>query len=535
MSSFVELRKTIAVVLRWWWLILLATTLAGLSGFVISQRQTRIYEAETTIIVGRSIQAADVDRNDITTGERLALTYAEIARRQPILQQTIDELELSLSWRTLRSRVRAKTVAETQLLEISVEAESPENAVLIADKIAEIIISLSPTALQSETQDENEAFVRDRIATLQENVREGQVRIEALEEAMLSAQSAAQLEALQNEIDTVEDLIASWESNYSRLLETVKDDSSPNYLAVIEPAQASTSPIRPRVSLSTMLAGMVGFGLALAAIFLIEYLDDTIRTTSDLNQSLGLNVLGAIMQMKGRHYQDKLIIAQPPFSPVSESYRMIRSNIQFLASEREHRMFMITSSVAAEGKTTTVANLGIAMAQNGYNTVIVDADLRRPTLHGIFQASGKVGLTELLNRPDLDVMDHLLTTGVERLRLLPSGIVPRNPSELLGSKRLIQLLAELRESADVVILDTPPILTCADAAILSQRVDGVVMVVKAGKTRRDVVKQAIFYLQQVGANIIGAVLNDVASRRDVYYYPQYEPFFQPTELTRIIR
>jgi capsular exopolysaccharide synthesis family protein len=161
------------------------------------------------------------------------------------------------------------------------------------------------------------------------------------------------------------------------------------------------------------------------------------------------------------------------------------------------------------------------MAQSGLKTIIVDADLRRPVQHQIFQVPYLGGLTELLCSPELEIKDRLRSTSVENLHLITSGVLPPNPSELLGSQRMRQLLDSLNQMADVVILDSPPVVAVTDAAVLSNRVDGVVLVTYAGQTRRDVARQAVLNLQQAGANLLGGVLNGISKREGGYYYHQY--------------
>jgi non-specific protein-tyrosine kinase len=170
----------------------------------------------------------------------------------------------------------------------------------------------------------------------------------------------------------------------------------------------------------------------------------------------------------------------------------------------------------------TAANLAIAMAQAELKTIIVDADLRRPTMHKIFGVPNLGGLTDLLRSRELEFGSQMKNTGIEHLQVLTSGPLPPNPAELLSSQRMAQLVQRLEEMADVVIFDSPPVLAVIDAAVLSKRASGVMLVIQAGHTRRDAARQAIKRLEQVGTNILGAVLNQVSHRgRDSHQYTQY--------------
>ena len=521
MSDFVELRRYIAIILRWWWLLILAMAVAAGTGYWVSQRLPRVYQASTTVMVGQSIQATQLDSRDMLASERLALTYASIAQRQPVLQGVVDRLSLDDTWQLLKVRVIVTPVEGTQLLEITVEASSPEEARVTADEVAHQLILVSPTALENQQKDENQRFVRQRLEDLQAKIEAGQARREELEAAMTNSLSAEQVQELQAEINTLESLISDWENNFTQLLTFVASERSPNYLAIVEPAQANLDPVRPRVNLNTLLASMVGLCLALGFIFLLEYLDNTLKSADDFSQSLGLTVLGTVGRIEGKQYQDKIIASHDPFSPASEAYRMIRSNIQFMSVDRPAKIILVTSPTPGEGKSTTAANLAVVMAQAGLKTIIIDADLRRPVQHQIFQVPNLGGLTDLLCSPELELNGHLRNTSVSNLQLITCGILPPNPSELLGSQRMGQLLASLKEIADVVIFDSPPAVAVTDAAVLSNRVDGVVLVTQAGKTRRDVARQAILNLQQAGANFFGGVLNRVSKKGGGYYYQQY--------------
>lgn len=520
-NEFIELRRVTESVLRWWWLLVLATALAAVTGYWVSERQPRVYSATTTVMVGQSIRAVELDSRDIQASERLALTYAGIGRRQPVLQGAIDTLGLDSTWRQLKSRVRIAPVQDTQLLEISVEAGSREAARIIADEVARQLILVSPTALEDQEQDENQRLMRQRIGELKVKLEAGQARREELEEAMIASTSADEAREIEAQINSLESLIADWENNHTQLLIFMESKKSPNYLTVVEPAQATPSPIRPRVRLNALLAAVIGFCLALGVIFLFEYLDNTLKSADDLNQSLGLVALGTVGRIEGKDYHDKLIVSQAPFSAVSEAYRMIRSNIQFMSVDRPTKTILITSSTPEEGKSITTANLGVVMAQAGLKTIIVDADLRRPVQHKIFKEPNQKGLTDLLCSSELEIDSRVRDTKVENLQLITCGITPPNPSELLGSQRMGQLLASLNEVADVVILDSPPAAAVTDAAVLSNRVDGVILVAQAGRTRRDVARQAVLNLQQAGANLLGGVLYGTPKRGGVYLDYKY--------------
>ncbi|MFC5652898.1 CpsD/CapB family tyrosine-protein kinase [Paenibacillus solisilvae] len=211
--------------------------------------------------------------------------------------------------------------------------------------------------------------------------------------------------------------------------------------------------------------------------------------------------------------ENNLITLLNPKSRVSESYRTLRTNIQFSSMDAPMKVLMVASAQMDEGKTTTISNLAIAYAQEGKKVLLIDADLRKPSLHHVFSQSNRIGLTNVLakqNRWQEVIKDSL----IENLTLLPSGPIPPNPSELLGTSRMQVMLEEIKEEYDIILLDTPPILAVTDSLVVSAYCDGVVMVVAAGKVDKELVKKAKASLEHVNARIIGLVLNNM-NRKDV--------------------
>lgn len=524
MNELHELRKYLRAVLSWWWLIVLITAAAATASYLYSSRQPRVYEATTTVVVGQSIQVNDPNTQDLDTSRRLAQTYALIIRRQPILQAVVDSLGLEMNWRALRSRTQVFLVPSTQLIEITVQASSPGNARIIANEIARQFILYTPTLDRDSQSDETRQFVEDRMARLKEKITTRQAEVDRKEIAFLNAGLESERQAIQNEISRLEALIGTWESNYSRLLAVTQTEEDSNYVAVIEPAQASSSPIRPDIRTNTMLASAVGVLLGLVMVFLLEYMDDTVKSEETLEQALQLIPLGMVNQMKARRGKTKLITTHNPFSVAQEAYRMIRSNIQFMSVDQPRKAIMITSANPSDGKSLTAANLSVTMARAGLRTILVDADLRQPKQHTLFNINNRVGLTDLLAPSHLDLNRVLRNTSVENLLILPSGTRPPNPTELLGSQKMAQLLEALSSVADVVILDSMPVLPVADAVVLSNRVDGVVLVVDSTRTRRSDLKKAIQIMRKANAKILGAVLNRVPSKMTRYYSKEYVPY-----------
>jgi capsular exopolysaccharide synthesis family protein len=515
MDDFLELRMVVIAILRRWWIVALGALLVGALGYFVSSRQQPVYRATTSLFVGRPIQSAQLNRFDIENSLQLARIYADIVRRQPVLEQTVQELGLDASWPDLRNRVRAQVSKDTQLLDISVEAGSPAEAQQIADEIARQLILISPNGAHDADREQAQQFTRQQLDRLQQRIEEGQARLEALDAALLEQPFNADTTKLQDEVLTLENIISRWEANYAQLLAFIDEEKPPNNLAVLEPAQAGDAPVRPKVFLNTLIAAIVGMALAVGFIFLLQFLDNAIRTPDEINRILGLRTLGAITPIKSRNRQGALVVNHDPFSPALEDYRLLRARVQSLFADGAGHTIMVTSAERNEGKSLTAANLGIVMAQAGLKTIIVDANLRQPVMHQLFQLSDKDGLTYLLRGQDQDVANYLSSTMAPNLQVLVSGSLPSNPSELLGSPRMHYLLDQLAHRADIVICDSPEAVSVADALVLSSQVDGVLVVVDAGSTNRNTASQAVANLHDAGAALIGAVLNRVPSKRRV--------------------
>jgi non-specific protein-tyrosine kinase len=259
---------------------------------------------------------------------------------------------------------------------------------------------------------------------------------------------------------------------------------------------------------------MASLALSVGAALLLQYLDNTIRTDEDANRVLGLPVIGAVTRFgRVKAPADRLVLLRQPDSSASEAYRILRTNLQFCGVSTPMSRLMVTSAVPGEGKTTTACNLAIAMAQAGKRVILCDTDLRRPSIGRVLGISSESGLTSLLLNRALRIEQALVDGPVAGLRLLLSGPLPPNPGELVGSDAMTERVAQLGSLADMIVFDSPAMLGVADSTILASHTDGILLVVAAGRTRRELVKRVTATLGQVGSPIVGVVLNMVARRR----------------------
>ncbi|MBI4789330.1 MAG: CpsD/CapB family tyrosine-protein kinase [Chloroflexi bacterium] len=216
--------------------------------------------------------------------------------------------------------------------------------------------------------------------------------------------------------------------------------------------------------------------------------------------------------------QSTLITVSNPRSPISEAYRTLRTNLDFSSLDKPICSMVVTSAAPEEGKSTTLANLAVTIAQSGKKVILVDCDLRRPSLHHLFNTRSTVGFTDMMRDDGLMAKPPLQETNVPNLRVLTSGTLPPNPAELLASRRMGDVVAALKQHADMVLFDAPPVVAVTDAAVLASKVDAVLLVISAGKTKRDHARKAKALLDKVNARLIGTVLNNVKGESSLYQY-----------------
>jgi tyrosine-protein kinase Etk/Wzc len=330
----------------------------------------------------------------------------------------------------------------------------------------------------------------------------------------------------------------------------IKEAGQIGNVRIIDKALPPEDPIKPKKKVNLLLGALLGLGLGLGMAFFVERLDNSLKSIEDV-EATGLSILGSIPLIKGtkdrkskkeeeksEDYQIKRITSNlvthfEPKSPISEAYRTFRTNLQFARLDAPLKTILVTSSGPSEGKSTTVANLAITMAQMGTNTILIDSDLRRPVLHSIFNLQRTPGLTNYLagNVPWKEIIQE---TPIENLSLLTCGVLPPNPSELLGSKKMRMLLEELKEKYDMILFDSPPVIAVTDAAVLSTLLDGVVLVSSSGSTSREALLRAITLLENVKGRLIGGVLNKikVESVYGSYHYYYYYHYYGGTKQKR---
>jgi len=515
-----ELREYALLVRKWLWLIILCTVAAAAAAYVVSKNSTPIYQASTKLLVNQSSSnQANLAYQDILMSQQLARTYANLLADRPVVEATAQRLGLPTDQKSLtalQNSISVTPIRDTQLLEVKVEGPDPQLIALVANTLPEVFIAQNQQ-LQLGRVTGLKTSLETEIANVQEDIARTQANLANATDDVQRQRYEASLAQYRS---TLSGLVNSYQQ--IRLAEV----QATNNVVVVKPAVPPQTPIRPRTTTNVLLAAVVGAMIAAGAAFLIEYLDDTIKSPDDVARVSGLSTLGAIARLKDAGAQRQLIAWMSSKAPESEAYRTLRTNIQFSSVDKPIRTLVVTSSGPSEGKSTTAANLAIVMAQTGQKVVLVDADLRRPVLHKTFGVPNNVGITTaLLAGDDVDLQSYLQPTEIDNLMILTSGPIPPNPSELLGSQRMKNVIDRLAQAADIVIFDTPPVLVVTDAAVLSRQTDGVLLIADAGGTREPALAHAVEELRKTGANILGVALNRLDSRSRGYYYYYYYYYY----------
>lgn len=362
-----------------------------------------------------------------------------------------------------------------------------------------------PRVLEIDRQIE---VLRDKIAA--ENEKLIQAHQAAIEYGILEKEAAADQDQYQVLIKKLKDL-------------NISDTGIESGIEIIERAERPRSPIAPRRGRSMALSALFGLFLGLGAVFLTEYFDATLQTPEEVEEFMGLSVLATIPRMeklKGEKDPSQypfLISRQDPSGHEAEMFKHLRTSIRVSHPESERLALLITSSGPKEGKSVISANLSISTAQAGLETVLIDADLRRPVLHKVFGVENRVGLASYL-AGDSSREEIVIPTSIPGLSVIPCGPIPRNPSELLESPRLATLIEYLRKGWPRVIIDSPPAGSLTDAAIIAGHVDGAILAIFAGQYNKKFVLQTKHRLEKTGVKIFGAVLNYISLKMRSYYY-----------------
>jgi len=516
-----EIRKYLRLVTRWRWLLVVSVIIPMVASYYFASQQSELYQAKATIMVGTSLQNPDPELGQMSLSNTLAAAYAELVRQAPITEAVIERLGLERTPAQLAEQIATAARSGAYLLEIWVTDTNPEAAALIANALADELMRRSPASGGSDP--EQQEFIRGQLEELRAKIGSVNQQIDDLAASLAELTSAAEIQDAQDRLAALEEVKSTYQTTYADLLRSYSAES-PNALSLFEPAAVPQWPMPSKTKLIVAVAGAAGLGLALGAVFLMEYLDISLRWEEDGVQSvLELPVLGVVPQVSRREAS----LSGNPLSPVAEGVRAMRANIFLIHPDQPFRTLLLTSPGSLEGKSFVLANLAIVLASGGNRVIAVDTDMRRPMLHKFFDRPNAVGLAEVLSGHESDdecsFSVPLQETGFDNLHLLSAGRPPVDPATLLISPRLPALLEFLKGRSDVILIDSPPVLGPPDATVLATLAEGTILVVSAGLTRRESVQQTRDrLLAQQGVHVLGLVVNR-ARLKGGYYHPSSGP------------
>jgi capsular exopolysaccharide synthesis family protein len=345
---------------------------------------------------------------------------------------------------------------------------------------------------------------------------------ESREEAIKRGLDAQDYVDAKRDFETDQELLQTM--RLKQMGETISSKMPPESVLVHETPVISESPVSPNVTLNLVLGAVVGLIFGVGIAFFLEFLDTSIKSLEDVEKYLQVPVLAVIPK------DISLLHRERGSSPDAEAYRILRTNIEFNRKNPEDNVLTVVSGGAGEGKSTTLMNLAYICAQGGYTTLMIDADLRRPRLHTFFGINNAVGLTNFLTT-DLMLEDVILQTPVDNLYFMPSGILPTDAAGILNSRRMSELIQDVKQRFDLIFVDSPPILGVSDASVISSEVDLSIIVVQHRKLPRNMLLRVKQSIENVGGNILGVVLNNVDIRSDsqYQYYTSYYTYYAPSE------
>ncbi len=523
-----ELERLFVVLRKWWWFMLLAMLVAGVSSFLAVRRQPENFQARAVLMVGNALNNPTPTGNDFSLPQQLAALYAPIAESAAVREHTQEVLGLSFL-----PAYSARAMTNSPFIEIVVTDTNRERAKAVANELANQLILQSPTAPNPDDVKQAE-FVSSQLADLQASIEETQAEILAKENELQSVTSARDIATLEGEIEALRSKLRSTRAIYADYLVGV-GGGAVNSITLFSAADAAI-PVGSGSMMTVLVVAAIGFMLAFGAAYILEYLDDTIKKPDDVKWVSNLQALPGVGQFEGGGPdQSKLITLTDPRSPTAESFRALRTNIKAAVEDHLSGILLITSARPGEGKSVTSANLAIAMAQQGHNVLLIDADLRRPTQHHLFDLRREPGLADLLH--ELNINDHIkdlegLLKGVlqrtpeRRLVVLTCGSIKQVAYELLSSEIMHKILDALSNRFDFVILDSPPVLAVSDAVGLSAQADYVIIVGEANRLRRKELREVVDRLREANANVIGITLNRLKPQNTGFYYTYYREYME---------
>lgn len=536
--SDAPIRHQLAVLRRRWPIVLALGVLAcGVAGW-LTKRQPPVYQATASVLLQprAAEQLLAASTGSFSEAGNEVATEIEVMRSQVVA----DAVRAKLG-RKPEVKIEARGV--TNVLDIRARSTDPATAASEATTFAEVYVELR-RAQRIEDLSKTGELIRGqvtdldkRIDELEKPLRDIDARLLATTNTQLSVQLRQQrdstADAIRAERNTLERRRASFDDQLNQL-QLLSGFGTSGGVQLVSKAEVPTAPVSASPVRNAALGLLGGLVIGLGLAFLLDQLDDRLRRKEELEAAAGLPVLGLLPRVARRRVRQGVVTLMSPSSPTAEAYRTLRTSLQFMAIDRPIRSLQVTSPTIGEGKTTVVTNLAASFAQAGQRVILVDCDLRKSRVHEQFGVSNERGFTSVLL--DECSLAEVITTVEDEpfLAVVPAGPAPPNPSELLTSPRALDILDVLRENCDILLLDSPPVLPVTDALVISRHVEATLLVARPKRSTKRQVTRANELLDQVGAPLVGTVLNGVVhDTSDGYGYGYgYGSYSAPAARTR---
>ncbi len=522
-SSPSPLTIVLRLLLKWWWLIAIAVALGGGVGYFVRSKQPNVYVARTTILFGQFFQTGS-QRQSLDETRQQITTYTDLVREANVLQPVIDTLNLSMTVDDFNKRLSVTDEPNLPLLDISVSDTNADNAVNMANAVAQELINNGPTSKVSQDVE----FKRTQLRQLQTQITQLQGEYNDLIAKGATLTSSFEITQNKAQIDVTATTLQSVRNLYSEMSASMPDTT--NVLSIFTPATVKNTSVVTGSLVSVILAAVGGLVLSILTIILIGYFDDRLQWRDNLEQIDGVKVLGPV----GLVPRNKLPLYSitMPGTVEAEVVRQLRAKLVLASDGAQPKVVTITSYDSGDGKSVTSANLALVTAESGLRTLLIDGDIRKGNLHEFFGLPNVMGLSDILaGREDVSVLlsRTLLDSKYDNLTLLTAGRAKSNPAVVLSSPRLGEMIELLKSQFDAIVMDSVPSIGGPDSAFLAEQSDGVVIVVHGQRSTLRTLRRTLQNLRQGtnrSVNIYGIVFNRITLQlTSTYNKPYYRRNF----------
>ncbi len=440
-------------------------------------KEVSIEDAETIPVISANEALVSIRQEVLKVEQAIDEFSKKYGQKHPIMKRTVGELDLLSVKREQEIRRVVKSIGN----DLELARSNEDNLIIMLEKTKHDAVNL------------NEKFI--------------------------------QYGMLKREVDTNRLL-------YDALIRKIKEQSITQQVQtvdvkVVEMADTPKYPTNTSKKRNILLGMILGLFGGIALVIFVEYLDNTIKSPDDAEERLRVPVLGSVSLLTGENQKLETIVMDDPLTPIAENFKTLRTSIMLSSADSHPRSLLVTSMLPEDGKTTNATNIAIAISMSEKNVLLIDGDMRRPGIHKIFGLGNSIGLSTFLSgESDINILQKGL---IPNLNILTSGPISPNPSELLSSDKMIELMESVYKKFDVVVVDSSPIMAVTDSLILSKVVDGTILVVKSGKTTYDVTRRGLKSLNDIGANILGLIVNGLDIKRSGYNYYSYSEYYQSSD------